>query len=376
MAWRLLCQAHNGEGSPIIGSPGLVTVTRKDQNKNMANPLPRNAGKIYNLATKNYNGIVSQGVGVPVTMVTAAQMLASKTAFNNAETTFNTARNTLHTAYQTLRPATGALYDWLVVARRALVTQLGDRWSPAWAEVGFVAPSTAVPDTIEAQIALGLSMVTYFTNHPSAERPDDNVTAAKATELTDAAVAGQTAVTTAEQALREADGARRPLRAGLLGLMGTLIDNLKRKLATDDPRWLAFGLQMPSTPTTPDQPQNVTAMLAEDGAIIVQCDPVPLATRYRGRMLIVGVETKYSLVFSGVDPMGSITGVQPGVTVQIVMQAVNEGSQGVASEPVLFTMPAASKPETVADETLAPLAAISPNGNGAANGSSLAVSRA
>ena len=88
-----------------------------------------------------------------------------------------------------------------------------------------MAPSTALPDTIEAQIALGLSLATYFTNNPGAERPDDFVTAAKATELTDAAVAAQTEVTTAEEALRDADPARQPLRADLLQLMGTLIDN-------------------------------------------------------------------------------------------------------------------------------------------------------
>lgn len=75
---------------------------------------------------------------------------------------------------------------------------------------------------------------------------------------------------------------------------------------------------------TPAAPQNVTATLAENGAIIVQC--VPLATRYRGRMLIAGIDTQYRLAFSGVDPMDSIAGVQPGVTVQIVMQAVNESS--------------------------------------------------
>src|SRR6478672_5057081 len=124
----------------------------------MANPLPRIVGKIYNLATKMYNGIVAKGAGVPVTMVTAPQMLASKTAFKNAETNFNTARNTVRTAYQTFKPSMTVLYNWLVVARRALVTQLGDQWSAAWAEAGFVAPSTAIPDTIEAQIALGLSL--------------------------------------------------------------------------------------------------------------------------------------------------------------------------------------------------------------------------
>ena len=305
-------------------------------------------------------------------MVTAPQMLASKTAFKNAEDAFNAARNTVRTAYQTFKPAMTVLYNRLVVARRALVTQLGDQWSAAWAEAGFVAPSTAIPDTIEAQIALGLSLATYFTNHPDAERPDDFVTAAKATELTTAATAGQTAVATAEQTLKTADETRQPLRIDLLKLMATLIDNLKRKLAPDDPRWLAFGLRMPSTPTTPGQPQNVTATLAEDGAIIVQCDPLPLAARYRGRMLIVGLETKYRLVFSGTHPLGSITGMEPGVTVQIVMQAVNETSQGVASEPVLFTMPESAKPQAPsADAELAPLAAAGTNGNG----SSLAPSR-
>ncbi len=336
----------------------------------MANPLPKNAGKIFNLATKNYNGIVAKGAGVPVTMVTAAQMLSAKTAFKNAEDGFNTARNTVRTAYQGFKPAMTVLYAWLVAARTVLALQLGSRWSAAWAEAGFVAPSTAVPDTIEGQIALGLSLVNYFTNNPDAERPDDEVTAAKATELTNAAVTAQEGVTTAEETLKAADEARWPLRADLLKLMATLIDNLKRKLSPNDPRWLAFGLRLPSTPTTPSQPQNVTVMLAEDGTLIVSCDPTALATRYRARMLLVGVETEYRLAFSGPVPMGSIAGVQPGVTVQIVMQAVNESSQSVASEPVRFTMPmvtGATLPMEKAE--LDPVAAIEPSSNGNGNGS-------
>ena len=309
-------------------------------------------------------------------MVTAALFLSSKTAFKNAEGAFNTSRNTVRTAYQTFKPAMTALYAWLVTARSILVLQLGDRWSAAWAEAGFIGTSTAVPDTIEGRIALGLSLVTYFTNHPTAERPDDDVTAAKATELTGVATTAQTAVATTEQALKDADEARQPARTDLQKQMSTLVSNLNAKLASNDPRWLAFGLRMPSTPTTPAKPQNVTATLAESGAILVQCDPAALATRYRGRMLIVGVETKYRLVFSGTEPMGSITDVQPGITVQIVMQAVNESSQSVPSDPVLFTMPVAeqeAKPAALLPE-VAPLAAIAPNGNGNGNGI-LAVSR-
>ncbi|MBA3964036.1 MAG: hypothetical protein H0X40_19355 [Chthoniobacterales bacterium] len=337
----------------------------------MANPLPTNSGKISNLATKMYNGIVAKGAAIPVTMVTAAQMLSSKTAFKNDEATFNASRNALRNSYGLFKPAQKALYDWLVVVRTALAGRLGKSWSAAWAEAGFVAPSTAVPATIEGQIALGLSLVNYFTNNPTYEVPSMDVTATKGTALTDAAVSGQSSVATAEQALKTADEVRQPARTSLLDLMATLIANLDRKLAGNDPRWLAFGLQMPSTPTTPGKPLNVTATLSESGAIIVQCDPTPLATRYRGRMLIVGIQPKYQLAFSGPQPIGTITDVEPGVTVQIVMQAVNGSSQSVASDPVLFTMPATAKtaaevkPAALLPElerTAAP--ALNGNGNG------------
>ncbi|MEO7318883.1 MAG: hypothetical protein ABIZ56_07850 [Chthoniobacteraceae bacterium] len=39
--------------------------------------------------------------------------------------------------------------------------------------------------------------------------------------------------------------------------------------------------------------------------------------------------------------MGPIGGVAAGQTVQIIVQAVNGKSQGVASEPVVFTLPGA-----------------------------------
>jgi hypothetical protein len=47
--------------------------------------------------------------------------------------------------------------------------------------------------------------------------------------------------------------------------------------------------------------------------------------------------------------MGRITGVQPGATVQIIMQAVKkEGSPSMPSESVLITMPLGSEGRNVA----------------------------
>ncbi len=49
------------------------------------------------------------------------------------------------------------------------------------------------------------------------------------------------------------------------------------------------------------------------------------------------------------DPVGTITGVMPGAQAEIIVQAVNEGLQGVASDPIVFTMPAMAsrKAETI-----------------------------
>ena len=62
----------------------------------------------------------------------------------------------------------------------------------------------------------------------------------------------------------------------LVGAMRELIKNLEEKLAKDDPRWLAFGLNLPATPATPARPQNVTVQADETGALAVQCEVVAL----------------------------------------------------------------------------------------------------
>ncbi len=336
--------------------------------------IPRNWGQLFNLATKVYNGIVEFGAAIPVTLVNAAQMLAGKTAFKNAGDNFNAARSNVNNAYRTAKPAQEALYRWLLAARAILALQLGEHWSPAWAAAGYVSPTTQAPDTIEGQIALGIALETYFTANPDRERPDDNVTAAKAAEVTAAAIAGQTAVTNAEEALKTAAEARGPAKAALLTLIGDVLSNLNRKLAKDDPRWLAFGFRIPSTETTPAAPTGLRATMVGT-ELLLECDAMPYATRYRFRRKIVGLDTKYKFVASSLTPMAVLEGVAAGLTMEFIAQAVNGGAQSVASNPIIVvtsqTATPEAKPEAAATdaELLAPLAAIAPNGNGNGNGS-------
>ena len=65
---------------------------------------------------------------------------------------------------------------------------------------------------------------------------------------------------------------------------------------------------------------------------------------------MVGVEADYRLVASGPVPLLTVPGVLAGQTAELVMQAVNRSLQGVASEPILFTVP----PMRVRSESAAP----------------------
>ena len=334
------------------------------------NILPTNAAQLIGLAQKMHTGVVQLGAAIPVTMVTAAQIQGDLDAFIAVDSDFNAARSARQTASDSYQEATDAVYDWLLAVSNMLATLVGTRWSTAWAQAGFVNHSTGISTKIETRLGLALALVKFFTKNPSYEVPSMKLTAAQGTTLRDAALAAQEAVATAMVPLDTIGDAWTTAYDTLVAAMRALIKNLEGKLARNDPHWKAFGLNMSATSSTPGQPLNLAPHSDDTGAIVVQCDAVPLATRYRWRMLIVGVQTEYQLAASSTEPMASIIDVAAGQTVQTIVQAVNGGQQGVASEPVVFTLPAAktagfSNRPTVEE---APAAGEHASGNGNGNG--------
>ncbi len=305
------------------------------------NILPTNSAQLIGLAQKMHTGIVKLGAAIPVTMVTAAQIHDDLEAFVAVEGDFNAARSARKEASDAFQTAEGAVYDWLLAVSNMLATPFGTRWSTAWAQAGFVNHSTAIPTKIEERLGLALALVTFFTKNPGYEVPSMKLTAAEGTTLRDAALAAQDGVATATVTLNTIGDAWTTAYDTLLDAMRELIKNLEGKLKRNDPRWLAFGLNMPATSSTPGKPLNLTAHTDDTGAVVVQCDAVPLAARYRWRMLMVGVQTEYQLAASTTEPLASIGDVKAGQTAQIIVQAVNGNSQGVASEPITFTLPSA-----------------------------------
>src|SRR5450432_3496500 len=146
----------------------------------------------------------------------------------------------------------------------------------------------------------------------------------------------------------------------LVGNMRFPIKILTGTLGKDDPRWEAFGLNVPGTDTTPAAPTGLRATVM-DSEVLLECDATPLATSYRYRRKIVGVDAQYVLVASSLTPMATLQDVAAGMTMEIIAQAVNGPSQSVASDPITVDMPEAAAPEAGAKPAVsleaAPLAA-------------------
>lgn len=331
------------------------------------NPIPANNGQLIQLANSNLAGLTQWGSSLDITQITPAPLQGEITAFVTADNAFNLARSNRKDASDTYHTAVDALASWLEVARNVLAARFGPRWSTAWAQVGFINNTTAVPRRLADQLTLAQQLVSWFTANPSFEVPNLFVTAANGTALVNTVNLTRQALTDAEMTLETKKDEDIAARAELVATMRALILILKATLEGNDPRWLAFGLNKPASNTTPGQPVNVAASLDGAGDIIVTCDAVPLATRYRWRTLFVGVDDQYTLAGSTTAPLGKIDGVQPGQTVQIIVQAVNVSQQGVASAPIQFTMPpsaTARAAEPPVESTLAVPAKGNGNGNG------------
>src|SRR4051794_16881690 len=330
-----------------------------------SNPTPRRTGSFIALCVGLQRGLVQLASELNITQITAAQFQAQLAAFLAAQGAFDAARSAKQPTSDAYLPAVAATRDWLMTARNAFIKSFGTRWNTQWAQAGWSNNSTAIPVRQAAQLSLIQTVANFLSANPSYEVAALDVTAHDATSLLTAALLAQQANIDAGIAQKAAGATRDSALKTMRTTARMLINILNAVLAPNDPRWLAFGLNQPGVNTTPGKPDGVTAHVNVTGAIIVTCDAVPLATRYRWRMLLVGVQTEYVLAASSTEPMAMIRDGQPGQHGRLIVQGANGESQGVASEPIEFTMPGPPpRPPAPAAETPAlDLTAVATNGH-------------
>ncbi|MSU61393.1 MAG: fibronectin type III domain-containing protein [Pedosphaera sp.] len=112
---------------------------------------------------------------------------------------------------------------------------------------------------------------------------------------------------------------------------------LRQRIGLYDPRWLAFGLNIPGASSTPAVPENVTAISYGLRQILASCDASPNATHYRF-FTLANLEQPEP-VFAGNSPTQSlvISDFEAGQPYQVFVSAANSAGESDLSEPAEVT---------------------------------------
>jgi hypothetical protein len=216
----------------------------------------------------------------------------------------------------------------------------GRKHNAGWAAAGFTT-NTRVPrehDQRQTLLAMMRSYLAANAGHeaslPQPIGPPLAVTAAAALALGATFQAAFDLVNTKEgdqancKTLRDAD--KNALSAEVSGT----INELRRLLAADDPRWENFGLNIPANPNPPEAVESLTLTAQGTGREALAWTPAVRASYYRIFIKIEGVDADFRFLKRDEDLDHTLNDLTPGSTVSIYVVAANAGGEAAPSPTV------------------------------------------
>jgi hypothetical protein len=217
---------------------------------------------------------------------------------------------------------------------------LGQKWNSAWNAAGFTTNSLAVPPHPRSLLLL---LRGYYAANPAREVKDINgidCTAAACQAAADAIGTADTASNqsntdagTAQSALQDGITAGRARASGLLAELGQLLDD-------NDPRWLAFGFDLPGHPASPDVPQNLTVTPGAAGSqtLFMHNDEERRASGYRFTVTKAADGTVLAERLTQ-DAEATFNNLPAGVKVNVVVTARNATGESQPCTPITAVVP-------------------------------------
>src|SRR5436853_2454384 len=259
----------------------------------MKNTLPKKRDRLFAKAEDMAMGLHNHGAAIGVMHITEAALNTLLADARAADNVFQGARTLKRTALQTRRALDKSSRAFMVTARDVIKPNLGQSWSQPWTEVGFLNNSLAIPGTLAERITLLMSLKLYFTAHSAHENEPAGATAdaalVKHTLLHDANATVNACSVDIGTKKTARDEATQALRDAMIDLMA----DVRQLLAGDDPRWSAFGLNMPDAVGLPEAPENLVVTGGAPGHLFGTWDSAALADRYRQYRKITGVDSDY-----------------------------------------------------------------------------------
>ena len=314
-------------------APVLPPFQRKKTNRRTmsSNPTPDNNDVLRALADRIADGCHTYEVAIGIKQNNEAAIRAAIAALTTAELQVGLKKQAVDAASTALQAADDAGAETLTNSKLRLAQKLGQRWSAAWEPTGFPNQSTAVPGSADARFTLLGDLKEYFTAVPANASAEMGATAATCG-------ATWTALSNARQAEADADSAQTVAfnnRAGAVdGLrrrVRGLINELGDLTTDDDPRWEAFGLNIPANPSAPEPVASVTAAALGNGRIEAGWPYATRAVRYRVETFIMAVDTEWQNKGSFKDLETILKGFTAAQIVKVRVIAGNDGGDAAPS---------------------------------------------
>lgn len=275
---------------------------------------------------------------------TEARFRAAISALRTAEHLFQTARaerKTL-TLAQTLADSNGRAF--LGKARKVIALRFGDRWSTAWLSTGFPNQSTAIPDSTPGRQELLAKLREFFTDHPTFEftdpdRTENSITAARADACFQALSTARAAVAEKDTDIAKKKAQRDDADAALTARLSSGVRELGELIPSDDPRWHAFGLNLPSDPDQPDAVEGLAVTATGPASAYATWHHSRRAEHYRVLLMIVGVDADYREVDMRDECDAALPALPARAKVRVKIVATNDAGDAPASEIVEIQMP-------------------------------------
>ncbi|MBL9153524.1 MAG: fibronectin type III domain-containing protein [Verrucomicrobiales bacterium] len=235
----------------------------------------------------------------------------------------------------------GAVKEWLYGYQKVLQSIHGKAASSDWVAAGFPQGTTSVPRSHDARQVLLLAARAYLASHagyetsmPRKNQPPLEITAAAALALSgqmetaQALIASRKTEQAACKQVRDADV------DALYDEVSATIAEIDDRLADDDPRWEAFGLNIPANPTPPEGVASLVMTSAGAGRELLEW---PYATRveyFRIFMKREGIDPDYVNVADARDLSYTLRNLTPGETISVYIEPNNVAGAGPASPVV------------------------------------------
>ena len=314
--------------APVLPSSKTKKINRHTMS---SNPTPDNNGILRALADRIADGCHTYEAALGIKQNTEAVIRAAISGLATAELQVGLKKQAVDDASTALKAADDAGTVVLTNCKLRLRQKLGERWNPKWEPTGFPTHSTAIPLTPDERFTLLADLKEYFTAVPANESVDMGATAAACdaawTALSNArqteADAGSAQTTAFNNRATAADTLRKRVR-GLINELGDLI-------ADDDPRWEAFGLNIPANPSAPESVASVTAAALGNGRFEVNWPYATRAVRFRLETFITGVDTEWQNKGSFKDLETILKGFTAGQNVKVRVIAGNDGGDAPPS---------------------------------------------